>query len=308
MTEVIFHHYPQSPVSEKVRVVFGIKNLSWRSVEIPRIPPKPELMPLTGGYRRTPVLQVGAEIYCDSQCIIRELERRFPNPSLFPDGTEGLAWGITRWTDGAMFDTAVGVILGSAHASLPPDFASDRARLYFGPEHDLARLGADLPQLLSQLRGQLGWAEQCLADGRQFMLGDAPGLVDAVLYYLMWFLRGRYEGGPAFLAPFARLCEWEARVDALGHGSSVNLDSGEALSIARDAKPEASAGVDAADPLQLTEGDAISVVPDVDGGDPPVTGRLWALDADTVVVQRDDEALGQVNVHFPRVGYRITAI
>ena len=77
MTEIVFHHYPQSPVAEKVRVVFGIKQLHWRSVEIPRIPPKPDLMPLTGGYRRTPVLQVGADIYCDSQCIMRELERRF---------------------------------------------------------------------------------------------------------------------------------------------------------------------------------------------------------------------------------------
>ncbi|MCH8217263.1 MAG: glutathione S-transferase N-terminal domain-containing protein, partial [Planctomycetes bacterium] len=84
MTEIILHHYPQSPVSEKVRVGLGIKRLAWRSVEIPRLPPKPELMPLTGGYRRTPVLQVGADVYCDSQCILRELERLCPAPSFFP--------------------------------------------------------------------------------------------------------------------------------------------------------------------------------------------------------------------------------
>ena len=76
MPDLILHHYPQSPVAEKVRVVLGIKNVAWRSVQIPRLPPKPDLMPLTGGYRRTPVLQVGADVYCDSQCIIRELERR----------------------------------------------------------------------------------------------------------------------------------------------------------------------------------------------------------------------------------------
>ena len=74
MTELILHHYPQSPVSEKVRVVLGLKGLSWRSVEIPRLPPKPDLMPLTGGYRMTPVMQLGADVYCDSQCIIREIE------------------------------------------------------------------------------------------------------------------------------------------------------------------------------------------------------------------------------------------
>lgn len=308
MSELIFHHYPQSPVSEKVRVVFGIKCLSWRSVEIPRIPPKPDLMPLTGGYRRTPVMQIGADVYCDSMCIIRELERRYPEPSLFPDGNHGLAWGIARWTDGALFDTAVGVVLGSAHATLPPEFANDRARLYFGPEHDLAKLGADLPQLLSQLRAQLGWAQQCLGDGRPFMSGDAPGLVDAVIYYLVWFLRGRYDGGAALLAPFAALGAWEARVKALGHGRSAMLGSGETLSIARDAQPEASRGVDAEDPLQLTEGSEVEVSPLGDGGDPPVAGRLWSLDADTVVLARAAESLGNVNVHFPRVGYRITPL
>ncbi len=91
MSEVILHHYPQSPVSEKVRVVLGIKGLTWASVEIPRLPPKPDLMPLTGGFRLTPVMQIGADVYCDSQSIIRALERRFPNPTLFAGGNKGLA-------------------------------------------------------------------------------------------------------------------------------------------------------------------------------------------------------------------------
>ena len=76
--QIILHNYPQSPVAEKVRVALGIKGLVWHSIEIPRLPPKPLLLPLTGGYRRTPVMQIGADIYCDSQCIINELEQRFP--------------------------------------------------------------------------------------------------------------------------------------------------------------------------------------------------------------------------------------
>ena len=75
-----------------MRVVFGLKNIAWTSVLISRIMPRPDLMPLTGGYRRTPVMQIGADIYCDTQCIIRELERRFPEPTLFPGGYEGIAW------------------------------------------------------------------------------------------------------------------------------------------------------------------------------------------------------------------------
>src|ERR1700689_1920242 len=81
---IILHHFEESPFSEKVRLVFGLKNIAWTSVRISRIMPRPDLMPMTGGYRRTPVLQIGADIYCDTQVILRELERRFPEPTLFP--------------------------------------------------------------------------------------------------------------------------------------------------------------------------------------------------------------------------------
>ena len=128
MADIILHHYPQSPVTEKVRIGLGIKRLAWRSVEVPRIPPKPDLMPLTGGYRRAPVMQIGADIYCDSQCILRELQRRFPEPTVYPGGADGMAWGISRWTDGELMDLVVGLVLGAAHESLPPEFAADRGR------------------------------------------------------------------------------------------------------------------------------------------------------------------------------------
>src|SRR6516162_4031957 len=90
---IILHHFDQSPFSEKIRLIFGLKNIAWTSVRISRIMPRPDLMPLTGGYRRTPVMQIGADVYCDTQCIMRELERRFPEPGLLPKGYEGLAWG-----------------------------------------------------------------------------------------------------------------------------------------------------------------------------------------------------------------------
>src|ERR1700722_14133482 len=96
--EIIFHNFATSPFSEKVRLVFGMKSLPWRSVEIPSMLPKPLLAPLTGGYRKTPVMQIGADIYCDSQLIIRELERRFPEPSVFPKN-KGFPYGLSFWTD-----------------------------------------------------------------------------------------------------------------------------------------------------------------------------------------------------------------
>ena len=88
----ILHHFEASPFSEKIRVIFGFKRIAWQSVLIPRIMPKPDLVPLTGGYRRTPVMQIGADIFCDTQIITREIERRFPEPTLFPGGNGGVPW------------------------------------------------------------------------------------------------------------------------------------------------------------------------------------------------------------------------
>jgi glutathione S-transferase len=62
MADIILHHYDISPYSEKVRLGLGLKGLAWASVELPVIMPKPDLTPLTGGYRKTPVLQIGADI------------------------------------------------------------------------------------------------------------------------------------------------------------------------------------------------------------------------------------------------------
>src|SRR5258708_14571965 len=97
MTEMIIHHYPASPVSEKIRAGMGIKKLTWRCVEQNRLPDRPELFAMTGGYRRIPVMQIGADIYCDTQCVLRELERRGPPPPLFSDNSGGVGLPPFPW-------------------------------------------------------------------------------------------------------------------------------------------------------------------------------------------------------------------
>ncbi|NND92113.1 MAG: glutathione S-transferase, partial [Granulosicoccus sp.] len=181
LAEIILHNYPQSPVAEKVRVALGIKGLPWRNVEIPRLPPKPKLTTLTGGYRRTPVMQIGADIFCDSQCIIRELERHRPTPSFMPTPDAGLMWCLSRWTDGPLFDLAVKIVLGSAGDDLPQDFAKDRGRLYLGENwaEGLKQANVELPHLIAQFRAPLSWLNQQLGDGRPYLLGARPASIDA---------------------------------------------------------------------------------------------------------------------------------
>ncbi len=305
MPDVILHHYPQSPVSEKVRIVLGMKGLDWGSVEIPRLPPKPDLVALTGGYRLTPVMQIGADVYCDSQCIIRELERRFPVPTLFPGGSAGMVWGVSRWTDGPLFTAAVALVFADAGEAMPAEFAADRGPLYFGPDYDMEKIRAALPEILASLRAQLGWMEQRVATGRTFILGDQPGLPDALCYYLVWFIRGRYSKGPEFLSQFPHLCDWEQRVAAIGHGYAQEMSAAEALRLAREAEPATPESGDPGDPLGLRPGDAVRVTPEGMAGVPAVAGRVRAVDAQEIVLEREDERVGPVAVHFPRVGYRV---
>jgi glutathione S-transferase len=306
MDDIILHHYPASPVSEKVRVGLGIKALAWRSVGIPRLPPKPDVMPLTGGYRRTPIMQIGADIYCDSQCILREVQRRFPEPTFYPGGGDGLPWGISRWTDG-LFDVAVRLSMGANADQLPEPFAKDRVRLFFGPHGDLKKVQADLPHTVAQLRAQFGWIDQRLATGRRFMLGNEPGLPDALIYYLVWFVRARWQGGPGLLSEFPALEAWEQRVKAIGHGRPLEMTSGEALDVARSSQPATPEQADPKDPQGLKPGQSVSVVADLDSGESPVVGSVRFVGRDSIAILREDPRVGTVCVHFPRVGYRVTA-
>jgi len=306
-TDIILHNYPQSPVAEKVRKVFGIKGLSWHDVEIPRLPPKPLLTPLTGGYRRTPVMQIGSDIFCDSQCIIRELERRYPSPIDKSAANAGLMWCLSRFTDGDLFSLAVKIVLGAAGDALDEDFAKDRGMLYFGEDwaERLKQANSELPHFVSQLRAPYSWVNDTLSDGRQFILGSQAAAIDAQLYYIVWFIRGRWEGGPSLLSEFANLERWEQNMLALGHGSSSVFDGVDALAIAKNSKPTTASGVEDNDPQGLKVGMPVSIAPDMESGEQLIEGNVRSANADNIAIDLTTEEAGDVCVHFPRTGYRV---
>lgn len=305
MDDIILHHYPVSPVSKKVRVAFGIKNLSWHSVQVPRLPPRSELFALTGGFRRVPVMQIGADIYCDSQCILRELERRFPEPTLFPGGSAGLPFSLGRWIDGPLFDASVRLAFAPQAETLPADLVRDRARLYLGASGDFREELKDLAHQETQLRAQLGWLDQLLGDGRKFLSADEPGLADCYAYYIVWFLRGRWDKGPEFLAEFAKLEAWESRVKQIGHGKAAGMKPNEALKIGTSAQPKTAEMSDPRDALGLVPGMNVEICTDGDTGEAPVAGVIRAVNRETISIHRVDLDAGLVCVHFPRVGYRV---
>lgn len=302
MSELILHHHDPSPFAEKIRLVFGLKRLPWRSVQIPMVMPRPELMPLTGGYRKVPVLQIGADVYCDTRLIVRELERRFPEPSVFPSGAEGLCMALSAWSDRSFFDPGAGLSMGLNVAMIPKEVIEDRKSFFNFMDFD--RLEADTPHLFTQFRANLALVEQMLADGRDFVLGPVPSWADVNAYFPVWMARGNIGSAAALLEPFPRLRAWERRMSAIGHGERAELYGHEALAIARAAMPLPGRGVDPADPLGLAEGERVVVTPD-DYGRVPVEGELVTLTVDEVAIRRVPPEAGEVVVHFPRLGYRV---
>lgn len=305
---IIPHHFDRSPFSEKIRVVLGFKQLPWRSVRIPQIMPKPELMPLTGGYRRTPVMQIGADIFCDTQIIIREIERRFPSPTLFPPGAAGVAWALGSWTDRAFFQNTVNLVFGTLGQKVPQEFIEDRSKLRGAP-FDLDKMRAAIPQMRDQIRAQLGWIEAQLADGRQWLLGDFS-LADVSVYMNVWYARTNLAaeedraiaGLDRIFAGLEHLAAWESRMRAVGHGRREELSADEALAIAAKASPETPSENDPDDPNGRKAGDRVRVVPD-DYGRVEVDGEIISLSAQHIAIRRIDERVGEVVVHFPRAGF-----
>lgn len=301
MHSLILHHFDWSPFAEKARLALGLKRVAWQSVQIPLVLPKPELMPLTGGYRKTPVLQVGADIYCDTRLIACELERRFPAPTLFPQGNRGVSLALSYWSDTAFFEPGAGLSM-ALNAQVPQTVIEDRKRFF--TFMDFNQLSAEVPHLLTQLRANAALIEDQLTDGRPFLLGSAAGWADITAYFPLWMARTFVPSAAPLLAGNLRTTEWEARVRAMGHGERTELSGAAALEIARAAAPEPGLGVAVDDPLGLRSGERVKVTP-ADYGKVAVSGELVTLTLDEVAVRREERQVGVVVTHFPRIGYRI---
>jgi len=299
---LILHQYDTSPFSEKVRKVLAHKRLAWRAVEQPTIMPKPQLLPLTGGYRRIPVLQIGADVYCDTQLIVRVLERIAPSPTLYPGGSEGTCAAWQLWADKLVFITTVSVLFGEVGQFMPKEFIDDRTKMM--PGRDFNELPRMAPHAREQLRGYVATLAAQLADGRPFLLGNDFSLADAACFHTMWFLRMAPQA-KSMISDQARVADWVARVDGMGQGERSAMTPGEALEVARRATPAASGGVDPHEPNGLAAGGQVTVTPD-DYAFDPVAGELVGSSVDEVAVRRRDADLGDVVVHFPRIGFRVS--
>ena len=306
MTEPVLHHYPVSPFAEKARLMLGFKRLAWQSVLIPLIMPKPDVVALTGGYRRTPILQVGADVYCDTALIARVLEKLAPAPSFFPKGDTYAVRAAAQFADSTLFLNTVPVGfqpgLGMMKiffkdaapeylAAFGKDRSAYRGATRRGPAHECK---ANLADLLGAIEAQLA---------APFLFGADPCYADFSLYHALWPIWLPEDLRP-MLAPYPRTLAFMERMTAIGHGRSSEISSSDAIQIARSSTPESVMNPVALETNGIGLGAQASVMP-VDTGLDPVTGELVTASADRIVIRRTDPRAGTVHVHFPRFGYQL---
>lgn len=289
-----------------MRAALGLKGLAWRSVEIAGLPPRPLLTPLTGGYRRAPVLQIGADIYCDTNIILPALERLFPQPPLYPDGCEGVARGLAFAWERAMWIPTIGVLTHFIGEHIPPEFIEDRRKDYLYVDISKAAMAPELPQYRQKVVAQYAWLKTALADGRAFVFGAQPSALDLACYQTIYLLRKNCPPEvDAFVGIDGPLPAWYERIAALGHGTPSALSAEEAFAIARDAQPLPPTHLDPnGDPGGLPAGAKVTVTPD-DNARVPVAGTLVAASDQEIVIHRRDPQAGDLHIHFPRLGFDV---
>ena len=304
---IYLHHYPASLFSEKIRLLLGYYGMTWGSVEISSIMPRPELMPLSGGYRRTPVLQIDANIYADTKIICSALARHAGDESLYSHGFA--AHRSADWADSQLFRVAValnfcpealGVMMSQFSAAEAAAFAKDRAELT-----------GDQPIASFSAAGALAYLSHILAElevdvrrSGAYLFGKQPSIADFSVYHNLWFLNNNPINAP-LLEPYAGVRNWFDRMTEFGHGDVCCSDGGTALDAALQADPVLpQLNAASAPAFGFSLGATVSVTP-IDYGCVPVTGTLVAYDHAEVVIERSTSETGSLYNHFPQAGFEV---
>ena len=310
MPQLILHQYAASPFSEKVRCLLGYKQQDYHMVEIPVIMPKPDLMALTGGYRKTPVLQIGADIFCDTAAICRIIDHLFSDNSIYPESEDALLTAAAHWTDTFLFKLAVAVAFqpkAVANSELFSDqeaaaaFMADRAALSEGSNElsvDLRIAQSHWSLYMRRLDNQLKAAH--------FIGGDQPNIVDFSTYHCCWFVYNN-DSLKSELDQFKALAEWMVRMASFGQGNSEFMTGEDAVGVAKDSVIAPGSGDTYLAEGEPAPGDTVDIMP-IDYGFQPTRGELMGSSIDEFVLKRVDERAGEVAVHFPRIGFQINPV
>lgn len=304
--QLILHHYDASPYAEKIRLMFGKTNTSWYSVLSPSVPPRPNVDPLAGGYRRIPIAQVGADIFCDTALISDEIAAMTGAADVAPSSVPEAMVKLVARAEGELFFAAIGSapplkLLLRLTSMMGPfgvlRFIKDRQGMMKGGTVRPAQ-GAAARELVEHFLVEL---DQALED-REWLNGDQVGYADFAVYHPLWLKA--LAAGTGIDLKFNNAFAWNKRVSEVGHGTREELAPADCFAIARDAAPRA---LPESDESALPMESRVSVAP-ADYGRDPVLGSLVAFTEERIIVARETDVAGRVHVHFPRNGYEVKPV
>ncbi len=300
----LLHHYSLSPFAEKVRRILGFKKLPWVSVQIPKIMPKPDLVALTGGHRRTPVLQIGADIYCDTALISDVLEQLSPAPTLYPDSQKGLARTLAHWADTLLFPVAMAYNFqpkGAEHvfalmgAEAAKAFAADRSAMRGGQPR------MSPPEATMTYKSYLRRLANIL-ESQPYLCGEQPSIADFSAFHPIWFTVNNVPNLSYILDATPEIKKWYEAMSQWGAVGQSEISSLEALKISSNAKPKPLQNEIFEDAHSIPLGSSVIIQAESFGVE-PTHGKLLSATKTRFTLERTDARAGTVHVHFPRNGF-----
>ena len=297
---IILHHYELSPFSEKLRLMFGYAGLPWQSLVAPEMPPRPNLDPLTGGYRRIPVAQIGADLFCDTRLICDEISVMAGKPELASHYGTAATRAYTANLESTVFwacvlSIPVGVTLKQLVRNIGVwktlRFLKDRAGV--GKNSHM-----DTPSPKEAARGfqqHLEEMEQRLQ--ASFLFSDEPTYADFSAYHTLWFKRE--VGKLPMPQGLQKVAAWYERMQAFGLNVRQEISPAQAFETARENEPRAIPN-DASDAANIGEN---VIIRPTDYALDSVSGTLVGCSSTRYIVARQSEDFGTVHVHFPRTGF-----
>ncbi|CEJ03344.1 hypothetical protein RMCBS344292_17330 [Rhizopus microsporus] len=308
---IVLHWYPTSPFAHKVAWALNFKKVQYKSVIISRIEPRPNRRPLDGGYRKTPILQIGNHTYCDTKAIFAELERRFPEPSFYPKGphgepTEASINVLTRWLDTTLFMNTTSQFRVE---TFDEAFLKDRSQ-FAGREINKDQVNALKPFTRHTMRADLALLNHLVTEqsqnGEKWAIGTSePSAADLHIAMILWFINIIF-GFDWTKDNFPVLgLQLKKTLDYVGYeqlDSLPKISEEEAIEVAKneiwyleDPKHDGSL------PIEL--GTEVTVMP-TDTGVVPSVGKLVHSTIRETVIEHKDETHGTtVYIHFPIVGF-----
>ena len=302
MTEnaLILHQYDISPFSQKAQKMMGLKGLDWLSVEMPLIAPKPDVEALTGGYRGTPILQVGADVFIDNWMNARALDSRAPAAPLNPRGSLEAA-AVYAWCE-RLFIPLLHSAFATYKSQWEPDFLADRKQVF--PDVDFDSLHIADPDRRSQVSAFLGEVAAQLGRGVPFLGGETPDSGDVHVWGMIWMIYSALPDLVPLVEGYGEVIDWHERMERLGRGGRTDVAFEAAWDALRAGRFQPLPDTPMTEPLRDWLGARVEVsAGSADRG--MATGRLIAVDQHQVVIATTPLGGAEAHVWFPRFGYHL---